>query len=73
MTPEFRAFHNRLRVLFSIDMDELESAGVIQVGDTAAWNTFASDPVRFFLRCDLATVAKLWALIEARHTGRNAA
>lgn len=67
-----RDFHNRLRILFNIDRDELENAGVIEAGDVAAWNTFATDPIKFFLRCNDSTTQKLWTLIEARHNRRNA-
>ena len=62
----FAEFHNALRILTSIDRDELEAAGVIKTNDHNAWGTFTRDPFRWFIRADDATAAKLWAIIERR-------
>jgi len=59
-------FHNALRVLTSIDADELEHAGVIKVNDHNAWGTFRRDPFRWFIRADDATAAKLWEIVKRR-------
>lgn len=61
-------FHNRLRIMISIDRDELESAGVIARGDHNAWGTFHRDPYRWLIRCDDESAAKLWTIIERRAT-----
>jgi hypothetical protein len=63
---DLRAFHNRLRIMTSIDRDELVRAGVLPANDHSAWGTFHRDPFRWFIRCDDATAERLWALIESR-------
>lgn len=63
---DLRDFHNRLRIMISIDRHELEAAGVIAHGDHNAWGTFHRDPFRWLIRCDDESAAKLWALIERR-------
>ena len=76
---ELADFHNRLRVLTSIDMKELVEAGVIARpeypnywGDVRkAYDRFAADPFRWFLRTDDETAEKLWALIEKRAAVRQ--
>jgi len=59
-------FHNSLRILTSIDMHELEHAGVITRGDVNAWGTFRRDPYRWFIRADDEKAAKVWAIILRR-------
>lgn len=66
MSTTLRDFHNRLRILISIDRHELVAAGVIPGGDHNAWGTFHRDPFRWLIRCDDASAEKLWALIERR-------
>lgn len=63
---DLRGFHNRLRVMISIDRDELEAAGVIARGDHNAWGTFQRDPFRWLIRADDETADKLWSVIERR-------
>jgi hypothetical protein len=59
-------FHNRLRVLTSIDMHELVDAGVIERGDVTEWGRFTRDPFRWLIRADDASAEKLWTIIEKR-------
>ena len=70
-SSEFDAFHNRLRVMASIDFSELDEAGVIEIDDHAEWAVFREDPYRWFLRADDDRAQKLWLLIERRHYARR--
>ncbi len=63
---ELRVFHNRLRILISIDMHELVEGGVIGVEEKNKWANFRSNPYRFFIRCDDDTANKLWGIIQER-------
>jgi hypothetical protein len=60
----FRDFRNRLRVLTSIDMDELAAVGVLD--NSADWQAFSRDPFRWFVRAGDERVERLWRLIEVR-------
>ena len=53
-------FINRLRIIASIDADELEDAGIFD------WKDFQRDPYKWLMRADDEKAAKLWALIEKR-------
>ncbi len=53
-------FHNRLRSLHCIEPSEIPGLSADRQ------RGFATDPVRFFIRCDDETAAKIWALVEAR-------
>jgi hypothetical protein len=59
-------FRNGLCIIRSIDMHQLEKAGVIRDGDGKAWQAFRSNPERFFLCCEEAAAEALWGLIERR-------
>lgn len=59
-------FHNALRILLNIDMDKLEGAGVIQLGDMDEWRQFQASPWRWFIAQDKPTLDKLWPLMIAR-------
>lgn len=63
---ELRVFHNRLRILMSIDKHELVEAGVLAADDFDGWVNFSKCPYRFFIRRADETVAKLWALVQKR-------
>jgi len=63
-------FHNALRILTSIDMRELEEAGIIAHQDLTAWGLFRRDPFRWFIRADDVKAAALFAIIERRSRGR---
>lgn len=60
-------FHNMLRILVSLDLHDLVAGGVIGRDDLNAWNSFRTDPFRWFIRADDETARKLWTLIERRH------
>jgi len=61
---------NALCALNHIDRSDLVGAGVIEHGDGKAWQTFASNPERFFLRLDDERAEKLWGLIERQMVPR---
>lgn len=58
-------FANALRILHSIDHDEVSAF------DDARWTRFRDDPVRFFLRADDDTQAYLWGIICTRQPKRH--
>ena len=60
------AFRNALCVLRHIDRSDLVEAGIIEPTDGASWQRFASNPERFFLRCDEEMGERLWGLIEGQ-------
>lgn len=60
--PEMRLFHNRLRVMRSIDLADLNEAGV----DGRTWDAFRDDPYAWFIRASDADVAKVWGIIANR-------
>lgn len=61
-----RAFENRVKILRSIDRDELVSAGLDCVEDDRVWVAFREDPAGWLLRADDALGGLLWALVERR-------
>ena len=70
-------FHAALRVLHSIDGDEFAAAMKgLEPGCTgtksSAWQLFALEPAVYFIKCDDATCAALWAIIEKRAARRPA-
>ncbi|MBN9459022.1 MAG: hypothetical protein J0I54_20510 [Bosea sp.] len=64
----FGAFHNRLRILLSIDRHELVEAGVLDTQDLLGWSQFQHDPFRAFLRLDTRRASALWGLVQSRET-----
>jgi len=77
----FAQFHNALRILRSIDLDELQAAGAFvgaekpaaagiarrdMVDRWNAWVSFRDDPFRFFITCDDETAEKIWVVICKR-------
>lgn len=61
---EFDAFHNRLRILASIDLAEFRAAGL----HSFAWGLLVKDPRDFFVRTDTETARKVWSIIRARES-----
>ena len=55
-------FHNALRILTSIDFHEVQDV----LPDGAAWQSFRTDPFRFFIRADDETADAIWRVIERR-------
>lgn len=72
-SKEFDAFHNRLRIMTSIDFHELVDGGVIEDDDEAEWEAFRKDPYRWFIRTDDDKAQQLWLLIERRHNYKERA
>lgn len=64
-STERHTFINRLRILHSIDIGELEAAGIEWKGD---WVRFMDNPFRYLMRCDDGTAEAIWRAIEARET-----
>ena len=63
---ELREFHNRLRILTSIDMHELIAAGVIDADDEDEWNAFCKAPHKWMIQADDDQAEALWALMKKR-------
>ncbi len=63
---ELRVFHNRLRILMSIDKHELVEAGVLADDDTLRWKEFQKYFFRTFVRCNDETCTKLFGIIQRR-------
>lgn len=77
MTPASR-FHNALRIMTSIEVDDLRAAGVIdenwgtpEASDRPQLAAFIQDPIRELLRMPDANFDKLFALIESWQPARN--
>jgi hypothetical protein len=64
-------FHNAIRILYSIDKDELERA-LGRPLTVVQWKQFSDDPPRFFIRADDETVAAIWTVVERRQPKRSA-
>lgn len=63
---EMRVFHNRLRILTSIDKHELVDDDVIGKNDEKAWRSFTSNPYKWFIRASGSQCRKLWGIIQER-------
>ncbi len=61
-----RRFHNALRVMNSIDRDEMVGAGLIPANDPNAWQQFRCNPTRWMIAATDAQKEGLFALIESR-------
>ena len=68
---QFGEFHNGLRIMMSIDQDELVSAGIIRANDHNAWGEFRRDPFRWFIRASDDQAKKLWTLMQKRMVPRR--
>jgi len=75
MTPASR-FHNALRILTSIEVDDLRAAGVIdenwgepEASERMQLAAFVENPFREVLRMPDANFDRLFALIESRQPG----
>lgn len=64
--PALSAFHNRIRLLHSIDMHELVNAGVLEIGDRTGWRDFRTNPCQWFIRASDDYAEKVWTIMEAR-------
>ena len=62
-SKDFRAFHNRLRILLhGLSVRDLKKAGLTH--DQVAG--FVGHPSWFFTRCDDTTAAAIWELMQAQ-------
>lgn len=64
MDPEFAAFHNRLRLMLSIDFHQLVEAGVMDANDHRGWAAFSENPWRSLIRMDDERAEKVWRIME---------
>lgn len=64
-------FLNALRVLHSLDFDDLVNAGVMRADAHRAWETFRANPTVWVLRADDATAEKLWVMVKRRMRPRT--
>ena len=64
----FEPFHNRLRIMLSIDRHELVKAEVIKADDIEGWDDFRRAPFQYALRLDDRRAAALFTLIRSRET-----
>jgi hypothetical protein len=61
--------HNALRILWSIDLFELQEMGLWVDPDSLAmkrWESFQDNPYEFFIRCDDETADRIWSVIQRR-------
>jgi len=61
-----REFHSTLRVLATLNMQDLVDAGAIDQSDDAAWNAFKADPLLWILCADERCSVGLWRAMERR-------
>lgn len=61
----FNEFHNALRILVNIDMDEFCKA----VPDEKQWAAFAINPHGWFIRACDAHAKPIWKIVEERNAG----
>lgn len=72
---DIRDFHNRLRILGSIDFSELVAAGAFTDDDEGEieWKHFRANPYRYFIACDDDVCDGIWRVIERRAQTRETA
>lgn len=63
---DLRGFNNRLRVMASIDRDEMVAAGIDEMLNDPAWRSFSGSPWRWLISASDDAAAKLWTVIERR-------
>jgi hypothetical protein len=65
---ELHRFHNRLRILRSIDRDEIDAAlsdGKLAM-DATQWTSFRDSPYESVLRASDGLQAAIWKVVEGR-------
>lgn len=71
---QFNEFHNGLRILLNIDMDEFMDAVCPDSNDTdqayerafGYWQNFRENPHQWFIRAPTAQAEKLWTYMQER-------
>lgn len=63
-------FMNALRILRSIDGDELDRALGRPCNFDVKWRKFSTDPFYFLIHADDETVDAIWLIIERRQPDR---
>lgn len=61
----FEKFLNALRIMRSIDLHEIEAAGIDL--ESFIWPSFREDPYRWFIRASDKDAAAVWSIIERRN------
>ena len=61
MMTDFERFLNRLRILRSLDVDE--------VPDVSNWRRFQGNPYEYFISCSYADGDHLWWALRKREEG----
>ena len=59
-TDRLRDFHNRLRIMRSIDLYELSDSGV-EVGE---WENFRDNPYTWFIEASDEDAGRVWQIME---------
>src|SRR5438552_3451741 len=62
----FREFHTALRVLATLNRQDLVDADAIDQGDAVAWDAFNADPLLWILRADERRAGALWQAMQRR-------
>lgn len=62
----FSQFHNALRILLSIDLNELEEVGLSLETNPDLWRSFIKDPFLWFIKANQTDAQKVWQLVEKR-------
>jgi len=66
MTMTYEEFHNALRILRNIDMDELEMGGVLRKGNYDGFIEFRMDPYKWFIQAPDISSRKVFKIIQKR-------
>ncbi|KKK78214.1 hypothetical protein LCGC14_2845800 [marine sediment metagenome] len=61
-----REFHNGLRILLNLDLDELATAGAMEHRDFDTYAEFRTDPFRWFIRASDQRAEAVWSLMQER-------
>ncbi len=61
-----REFHNGLRILLNLDLDELATAGAMEHRDFDTYAEFRTDPFRWFIRANDRQAEAVWSLMQER-------
>jgi hypothetical protein len=56
----FPEFHKALRILVTLDMQDLVDAHAIDQSDAVAWNAFKADRLKWILHADQRRSEALW-------------
>lgn len=69
----FLGFHNALRVMLNVEMDDLVKARIFAPDDIDGYRKFSADPYRWFIRADQVTADRFWRIVGPRINSARAA